>query len=367
MIPAARALENIRKKKLAPGYALIGRQIYWRDQIWAALREALGLADSASGGGLAEMDLKQCSLDEVIGQALSRSLWSPKQLILVRNVGAPGGAKAKEVLAEYFKQPNPDAVLVFEMLDVDPDSGDWREKEKAKSRIETWDGICDAVLLLAPDVDDAVRFVVAQAQQRGFKIDGQAAEQVVTLLDRDMGRMASAVESLTLYAAGAVEGPDAGPNQDNAEISEADVRMMLGTGAGQAGGSLPAAVGSANPQRAVEAIAEMHQQSEYAPLVVGEVTRYLRQLMLLKDAGIRDPRQASRVLWSGKVPAPPDQMGELLRQARGFSARHLARALRLAYRTDIALRSSPPDERALLERLLLSIMRPLLNARSRTA
>ena len=354
MIPASRALENIRKGKPSPGYALIGRQVYWRDRIWAALREAMGLA--ADGNGLIELDLKQTSLDEVIGQAQSRSLWAPRQLILVRNVGAPGGAKAKELLGEYFKSPNPpnlDTVLVFEMLDVDPDSGDWREKEKAKSRIETWDGLCDAVLLAAPDVDDAVRFVIEQATERKVKISAQAAEQIVTLLERNMGRMAAAVESLALYVDG------------QPEISEADVALMLGSGAGPTGGSLAAAVGSANARRAMETVAELHTQSEYAPLVAAEVVRYLRQLMLLKDAGVRDPRQASRVLWTGKVPAPPDQMGELLRQARGFSAKHLARAMRLAYRTDIALRSSPPDERALLERLILSIMRPLLQGGAR--
>ncbi|MSO20233.1 MAG: DNA polymerase III subunit delta [Acidobacteria bacterium] len=351
MIPASRVLENIRKGKLSPGYALIGRQVYWRDRIWAALREAMGLA--ADGNGLIELDLKQTSLDAVIGQAQSRSLWAPRQLLLVRNVGAPGGAKAKELLGEYFKSPNPDAVLVFEMLDVDPDSGDWREKEKAKSRIETWDGLCDAVLLVAPDVDDAVRFVIEQATERGVKINAQVAERIVTLLERNMGRMAAAVESLALYADG------------QPEISEADVALMLGSGAGPTGGSLAAAVGSASARRAVETIAELHQQSEYAPLVAAEVVRYLRQLMLLKEAQVRDPRQASRVLWTGKVPAPPDQMGELLRQARGFSAKHLARAMRLAYRTDIALRSSPPDERALLERLILSIMRPLLSPLSR--
>jgi DNA polymerase III delta subunit len=353
MIPAATAVDRIRKKKLAPGYALIGRQIYWRDQVWMALREAMGLADSVNGEGLVELDLKHSSLDEVIGQALSRGLWSPKQIILVRNVGAPGGAKAKEILADYFQKPNPDAVLLFEMLDVDPDSADWREKDKAKSRIETWDSICETVLLSAPDVDDAVRFVIGQAKERGFKLSGEAAELIVTLLERNMGRMASAVETLALYAVGA------------AEITDADVRMMLGSGGAATGGSLPVAVGSANPQKVVEAVAELHNQSDYAPLVAGEVARYLRQLILLKEAGVRDPRQASRVLWSGKVPAPPDQMGELLRQARGFSARHLARSMRLAYRTDIALRSSPPDERALLERLVLSIMRPLLNARAR--
>jgi DNA polymerase III delta subunit len=351
MIQASRALEDIRKKKLAPGYALIGRQVYWRDQIWAALREAMELDGAPAAGGLVEMDLKHASLNEVIGQALSRSLWSPRQLILVRNVGAPGGATAKETLSDYFAHPNTDAVLVFEMLDVDPDSVDWREKEKAKSRIETWDSICEAVLLSAPDVDEAVRFVVELAQQRGFKIERQAAEQLVTLLERNMGRMATAVESLALFADG------------SSEITEADVKLMFGSGSGAVGRSLPAAIGSANPARLIETIAEMHQQTEYAPLVASEVARYLRQLMLLKDANLRDPRQASRALWSGRVPAPPDQIGELLRQARGISAKHLARAMRLAYRTDVALRSSPPDERALLERLALSIMCPLLNAR----
>jgi DNA polymerase III delta subunit len=357
MIPASRALENIGKKKLASGYALIGRQVYWRDQIWSALREATGFGkhSAETGGGLIEMDLKQCSLDDVIGQALSRGLWSPKELILVRNVGAPGGAKAKEILAEYFRQPNPDAVLVFEMLDVDPDSGDWREREKAKSRIETWDSICETVLLGAPDPDEAVRFVVIQAQERGFKIAGQAAEQIVALVESDMGRMANAVETLVLFASG--------DDASSKEITETDIHAMLGSGVGSKGGSLPSAIGSANPQRAVELVAEMHTQTEYAPLVAGEIVRYLRQLMLLKEAGVRDPRQASRVLWSGKVPAPPDQMSELLRQARGFSTKHLSRAMNLAYRTDIALRSTPPDERALLERLVLTIMRPLLRAR----
>ena len=60
MIPAATALDRIRNKKVAPGYALIGRQVYWRDQIWAALREAMGLSVSANGEGLVELDLKHC-------------------------------------------------------------------------------------------------------------------------------------------------------------------------------------------------------------------------------------------------------------------------------------------------------------------
>jgi DNA polymerase-3 subunit delta len=53
---------------------------------------------------------------------------------------------------------------------------------------------------------------------------------------------------------------------------------------------------------------------------------------------------------------PPFAADDLIRQARRYkSRRDLTRALRLIARADLELRSSPPDKRIVLERLIYDL------------
>ena len=53
---------------------------------------------------------------------------------------------------------------------------------------------------------------------------------------------------------------------------------------------------------------------------------------------------------------PPFAADDLIRQARRYkSRRELTRALRLIARADLELRSSPPDKRLVLERLVYDL------------
>ena len=56
---------------------------------------------------------------------------------------------------------------------------------------------------------------------------------------------------------------------------------------------------------------------------------------------------------------PPFAADDLIRQARRYkSRRELTRALRLVARADLELRSSPPDKRLVLERLVYDLSTP---------
>jgi DNA polymerase III subunit delta len=56
---------------------------------------------------------------------------------------------------------------------------------------------------------------------------------------------------------------------------------------------------------------------------------------------------------------PPFAAEDLIRQARRYkSRRELTRALRLIARADRELRSSPPDKRLVLEKLVLELASP---------
>jgi DNA polymerase III subunit delta len=70
---------------------------------------------------------------------------------------------------------------------------------------------------------------------------------------------------------------------------------------------------------------------------------------------VRDSRAIWQALWQG-FRMPPFAADDLIRQARRYkSRRELTRALRLIARADLELRSSPPDKRLVLERLVYDL------------
>ena len=345
IVPPARALEKIAAGAIASGYLLLGRELYWRDRMWSALRHALGLDGHATG--LSEVDLRQVSLDAILAQAAERNLWSLRQVILVRNAHTISGAKPLEVLKQYFRDPNPDAVLVFEMTDVDLDTEDWREKEKSKSRQEHWGSLCEVVLLVSPSRKESLELIRREAADRGCKITAQTAEILLALMDRDLGRIVKEIEKLCLFC-GAGE-----------EITAEAVELLAGSRGASQALSLPEAIGTGNPSAVMEAFQDRIPKGSYLPLVLADLARYLRQLLLLQERRVSDSREASKILWSARLPAPQTLLPELLRQSRKLPQPHLVRCLQGALLAEVALRSSPADDRLIVERLLLEISRPL--------
>ena len=119
---------------------------------------------------------------------------------------------------------------------------------------------------------------------------------------------------------------------------------------------LTEAIGAGDPGRALAALRELEQSGQYPPLVILEVARYLRQLILLRESRMREPRQAAKLLWSARLPATQGSLPKLIEQARGSSGWMLLKGLSFAYEAEIALRSSPPDDRIILERFVLKII-----------
>ncbi|HWP83654.1 MAG TPA: DNA polymerase III subunit delta [Terriglobia bacterium] len=349
VISAQRAIETISRGDVASGYLLLGQELYWRDRVWAALRQAVGL--ESGGAGIEEMDLRQTSLEAILARAAERSLWTPRQLLLVRNAQSLALSRSLELAQDYFRNPSPDTVLVFEMDDVDLDAADWREREKIKTRQEHWESFCEVVLLASPPLRESIAIVQQEAAARGGKIAPEAAERLLAFCDRDLGRVVMELEKLCLYANGSEIRPEA-------------VELLSGRLGSAPAMSLPEAIGSGDASKLLEALAALVPKGAYLPLTLAEVTRYLRQLLLLQQRRIRDPREASRILWSARLPAPPALLPELLRQARAFPPAHLLRCFREAWRAEQMLRSSPADERLVVERFLLTMAAPLRERRT---
>ena len=342
-LPASRALEKIQKGSIATSYLLLGTEIYWRDRIWSALRTGFG------DTGIYEFDLKQTPLERVLEEAQSRSLLSPRQLLLVRNAqnmtAARGGTgnKGPALLGEYFKDPNPDSTLVFEMMDVDLDSDNWREREKAKSLLEAFGVMLEVVLLTRPSAEEAVALVIEEAAAKGTRMETEAAQKLALLLDRDMGRIAMEIDKLCSY------------KEKEETIKAEDVILLAAPGQAGAQTTLAEAIQLGKVRQALEALGLAFREGTYGPLLLGEISRSLRQMILLKESKARDSQQASQILWSAKMPAPNSLIPAILRRVAQIPRNHLLRCLRLIYQAEIALRSGPPEDRIIIEQLILRI------------
>jgi DNA polymerase-3 subunit delta len=85
------------------------------------------------------------------------------------------------------------------------------------------------------------------------------------------------------------------------------------------------------------------------------LARTFRQMLVILEKNVRDSRAIWQALWQG-FRMPPFAAEDLIKQARRYKSRkELMRALRLIARADVELRSSPPDKRLVLERLVLEL------------
>jgi DNA polymerase-3 subunit delta len=93
------------------------------------------------------------------------------------------------------------------------------------------------------------------------------------------------------------------------------------------------------------------------------LARTFRQMLVILEKNVRDPRAIWQALWQG-FRMPPFAAEDLIRQARRYrSSREITRALRLIARADLELRSQPADKRLVLERLVFDLTKEQKAAR----
>jgi DNA polymerase-3 subunit delta len=85
------------------------------------------------------------------------------------------------------------------------------------------------------------------------------------------------------------------------------------------------------------------------------LAKTFRQMLVLNEKQVKDQRAMWQVLWPGFRVAP-FAADALIAQARRYRDRgELIRGLRLIAKADLELRSSPPDKRLVLERLVMRL------------
>lgn len=339
---------------LKPGYVLAGDEIFLLDRCRAAVLKAY-VTPELRDFCLSELDLSGTSIFEVLDRAQTPSLMAPFQVIFVRNVRQlyTRGAKKEEFAAldRYFRSPNPQALLIFvaDFLRIPTDVRrmDMDDKNRYERLKETLGEHCGMVELARVSEEDAMRWVTATAQEAGSRMEPDAARELVDALGADMMLITSELEKLQLYTMG------------KGRITLGDVETMVLSAKQRSLYELTDAISSHNRARALALLQGLLNSSDAGEdAAIGHLymlARTFRQMLVILEKNVRDSRAIWQALWQG-FRIPPFAADDLIRQARRYkSRRELTRALRLIARADLELRSSPPDKRLVLERLVYAL------------
>jgi len=339
---------------LRAGYVLAGDEIFLHERCRAAVLKAY-VPNEMRDFCLSDMDLGNTSIFEVLDRAQTPSLMSPFQVVIVRNLKSlyTRGAKKEEfaALARYFKSPNPQALILFiaDFIRIPSDVRrmDMDDKNRFERLTETLGEHCGMVELARVNEDDAIRWAVATAQQSETKLDPDAARQLVDALGADMMLIASELEKLLLFTLG------------RGRITLGDVETMVLGAKQRSLYELTDAISSRDKARALMLLQGLLNSSDAGEdAAIGHLymlARTFRQMLVIVEKNVRDSRAIWQALWQG-FRMPPFAADDLIRQARRYKSRkELTRALRLIARADLELRSSPPDKRLVLERLVYDL------------
>jgi DNA polymerase-3 subunit delta len=203
------------------------------------------------------------------------------------------------------------------------------------------------VELLRVEETDAMRWLVAEAEKHGSALEVDAARELADALGADMMLMASELEKLLLYTG------------ERRPITLGDVETMVLGAKQRSLYELTDAISAKDRPRALALLQGLLNASDGGEeSAIGHLymlARTFRQMLVILEKNVRDSRAIWQALWQG-FRMPPFAADDLIRQARRYkSRRDLTRALRLIARADLELRSSPPDKRLVLERLVLAL------------
>ena len=354
--PVERFLAEVRTDARRAGYVLMGDEAFLYQQCRRGVLEAL-VAPDMREFSVHLLDLAETSIFEALDLAQTPSLMAPFQVLFLRNVKALYGRGQKKdefaAIDDYFRRPNPQALVLFVAdhlaLPNDVRRMDMQDKERAERIRETLGDVCGVVELQRVAEDDAAHWVLAESQKMGVPFTNDAARELVDALGADMLTVQSELEKLLLYAGA----------QGALRVELSDVETMVSAAKQRSLYELTDAISMKDAPRALALLQGLLNSSEGGEdAAIGHVfmlAKTYRQMLILNEKQVKDQRAMWPVLWPGFRVAP-FAADALIAQARRFRDRgELTRGLRMIAKADLELRSSPPDKRLVLERLVMRL------------
>jgi len=348
-------LLSLQKGAPAPVYLFLGPEPYQRERCRQALIEAvLGSAPEDRESGLTRVDLSEVPLAAALDDARALSLFASRRVIWIGSAEAilPRGRAAAAAdsdesdagetgqLTAYLREPTPGTVVVLESSRYGFDGED-----KAKlERVQKHFAAIPAQVEFRPFSPEAVRSLAqALAKKVGLQLGLAELAMLLDATGGDASRIAVEIEKLYLFTGGTrkVTGDDIA-----ALVPDAQATTIF---------ALVAALGRSDRTRALEILDTLAREGEYMPLALTFLATQFRTALVAREAGLRNAAQIQAHFNKLGARMWPERARQIEQTVSAFSKSKLERAVGKLFEADRALRDARPDDRIVMEELILTL------------
>jgi DNA polymerase-3 subunit delta len=349
-------LAKIAKQAPAPAYLFVGQEGYQRKVCREALLAKV-LASEAREEGFTQVDLDERSLNEVLDDARSLSLFASERMIWIGSaeLALPrrmttaateetdeDGKPLESALAAYLKSPTPGTVLVFECSRYDFVGDDKARLERVE---KFYAGIGENAKVEFRHFTPETSRHLAQdlARKAGLKIAGVELAALLEAVAGDAGRLASEIEKLALFVG------------SDRPVTLEDLRALVPNAAQATIFALVSALGKRDRKTALRSLDILVRDGEYLPLALTFLGTQFRLALAAKEARISNAQQAQSYFQRIGVRIWRDRAEQVMATASAFPRESLSRAVELFYDTDKKFREGYKDDQLIMELLVLAL------------
>jgi len=340
-------LAKIRKSPPAPVYLFVGPELYQLGVCRRALVDAV-LSPEDRENGLARYDLGETSLATAIDDARSLSLFAPTRVVwlsgaesvLPRGRASEDNVPGAADLAAYLRDPTPGTVVVFESNRYDFDGEDRTKMDRLQ---KFYAAIPDIVEFRPYTVESARRLAQDVAKESGLQIGLSDLGLLVDSMGSDAGRIVSELEKLRLYV-----GTDR-------KVTAEDILKLVPNAQASNIFALVAALGRGDRKRSLDSLDTLLREGEYLPLALTFLATQFRLAMVAHEAGLRSASQIQAHFTRQGIRMWGDRANQVYQTVTAFPHEKVGRAIEKVFWADKALRDTRPDDRVVMEELVLSL------------
>jgi DNA polymerase-3 subunit delta len=340
---------QLKSPGAAPAYLFLGAENYRRRGCRKMLIEHF-LPEPLREDGLVRHDLEELDLRAVLDDAGALSLFLPRRVIwadsaeaaLPRTPSSEAEAMAAGMLDAYLTNPPADVVLVFDAQRYGFDGDDKSKIERVRKFYARIPNVVEFHPYTEPE---ARKLATELAARQQLKIAPAEIASLVEAVGNDAARIAVEIEKLALFTACA------------RPVSENDILALAPDARSTTIFALVGSLARGEREKSLDYLATLVREGEYLPLALLFLATQFRFALAAREEGLRSPQQIQTHFARLGVPMWPSRAQQVLQTVNAFSKEKLELALMELFRTDKAFRDRNPDDRLVMENLILALTR----------
>ncbi len=323
-------LDQLQRKGPQAAYLFLGSEGYNRDRC----RRALGQDREVT-----EHDLNEVSLASALDDARALSLFASRRVLWLTRAETMAGDEPVG-LAEYLREPTPDVVLV---IDCSRFSFEGEEKARIEKVEKYYAAVPDKVEFrpFAPEASRALAQRLAKEAQLQLPLG-----ELALLLEATGGdalRVAQEIEKLRLLVG------------TTRKVTADDIIALVPDAQAANIFALVAALGRGDRKRSLELLDTLAREGEYMPLALTFLATQFRMALVAREANLRGANAIQAHFNRLGARIWPERARQIEQTVESFPKERLEKAVAKVFEADRSLRDARPDDRIVMEEMILSL------------